>query len=250
MDPLYGFVLGHGAQTRLMASLNGVPLYRAELEPDGCTRSGVANHLLSPGENSFELVVDTLEPWGGVLFSLARDHNHAAPAFALRLPDLSRPDGPSIQSLPYVHHARFELTEITARPAFFAAPPADFGPDGTPELREAVQRFHGAILRGDVDAMVEEARLKIAEHRRIYPNEDELSEASSRAELAAFFASPAKVRPIAWDNVVFRRCSGGRVAFVTRRDGRPLIEAVNARGHTMRRDLWLTTYEGRWSVFL
>src|SRR5688572_21458997 len=73
MDRRYHYMLGHGTGVRLLASLNGVPFYRCEPSQTPMSRSGLANHLLRPDQNTFSIHIEVSDPASAVLFTLTAE---------------------------------------------------------------------------------------------------------------------------------------------------------------------------------
>jgi hypothetical protein len=58
-----------------------------------------------------------------------------------------------------------------------------------------------------------------------------------------------KSEPYQPEAMRFDSHAGGRVAYVTRRDGRRAIDATAEDGRRVSTDLWLTRVAGQWRIF-
>ena len=248
-DPHYYYMLGHSPETRLLASLNGIPFFRTDDEPGGATRTSVADHLLVPGKNTFRLEIVEALHWGGISFSLAWEHEHDDATFECRWPDILGETPLRDVKFPFIHHAEFEVEEPLRRPVWMDAPVSVFGPEGTPELREAVKDLHATWSSGDVPRILDAIQLKVDEFHSTYPEDSTFTRESTASQIAAFFTLPTRPRPHQPEALRYDACANGRVAYVTRKDrGYPIhIEATETK--RMRTDLWLTRHEGRWRLF-
>jgi len=86
--------------------------------------------------------------------------------------DLRGRPPPQFQREPLHHRQTFRIEEPLPTPLYFHAEPASFGCEGTPDLRDAVQRIHGALERGDHEGFLDELSLRFECDERAYPDED------------------------------------------------------------------------------
>lgn len=162
--------------------------------------------------------------------------------------DLTPPPDPP---LPYLHVSRFRVDDRNPRPVYLDSPPADFGPEGTPEQHEAVRRVYRAFQSGDADAFLSEHALKLSERQRAYPDNNAFALANQRIEVAGHFNHTWQVRPTEMKELYFDRRADGRVAHVTRIGDGYALEARSddPEDNYFATDLFLTQHDGAWRVF-
>lgn len=244
----YSFtVRGHGWAR---AYLNDLPLHRGD-GPGASSISGSADHLLVPGDNT--LAVEVLQAEGGrtVTASVYGVDPHATPmkqdmlhAFSFTAP------APEQQAWPFYHESRFHA-DTTFEPVWLRAPPATFGPQGTPQMRAAVAELHAAVAAGDVDRFNELNALRLSEIERASPGVTAASAETRRAVARQFFSYDLKAEPLDLDGLRFVPRAGGRIAHVTRVDGRQALLAVGQKEPACRlaADLLLVQHDGAWRLW-
>jgi hypothetical protein len=259
----YYYDLHHGAGIALRALLNDLPFYRSA-GAEAAAVTAPANHLLVPGENV--LTLEIAPPSKSVAAAVAREP--PAPGalegvrFALRIDDeddtvvhaASWPDPAKKREPPTTITARFKVNGGFGRPVYLDAPRARFERKGTPDQREAVREIYRALEKGDAQAFLRLTELKLAERERANPGVPDLAVARQRARLLERFAKRWTLRSVdvkTLKDLVFESRAEGRVAYVTRADGGPALEAVAASDptNTLATDIFLTRVTGAWKVF-
>ncbi len=109
--------------------------------------------------------------------------------------------------------------------------------------------FHGAVARNDADAFVRLVDLKSAEAMAAYEGDASFSLADARQGAVEYFSGHALARPLDFDEIVFEPRADGRVAYVSRVDWGPAVEASTSEGRGFATDLWLTRHDGAWKIF-
>lgn len=242
-------MLGRGTGVRLLASLNGVPFFRCEAGRVPGSRSGLCNHLLRPGHNLFSIEIECADPSSNVVFSITSEADLDGSVFGFAWPNVWQSLPLAERRFPFVHTETFEVQGISRSPVYLDAPPADFDADETARLHEAVARFHEALRLRDVDAVVREGSLKIAEFHRFYPDDPGATEEGTRRAFEDLFSSPTVTRGLEPERLVIRRCVDGRAAYITGSAGRPALNVMSREGTELSRDVWLTRSGGRWRLF-
>lgn len=267
----YYYDLHQGTGVAVRALLNDLPFYRgngAEL----VAITAPANHLLLPGENVLTLelapppkaVAAALakeQPTpgavaGGVRFALMIDDEDDTVVHRASWPEPIARDGAPAppRSLPATLTTRFKVEGGVGRPVYLDAPRARFERKGTPEQRDAVREIFRALEKGDVAAFLRTSELKLAERERANPGSPEHAVAQQREKIQKRFAKKWQLRSMdtkSLRDLVFESRAEGRVAYVTRADGGPAVEAVSASdpGNTLAMDIFLTRVGGTWKVF-
>ncbi|MFO0758402.1 MAG: hypothetical protein U0359_18060 [Byssovorax sp.] len=256
----YYFRFHQGTGVAVRAYLNDLLFYKGD-GAESMTITSPCNHLLVPGENVFFLEVTeapkpAFAPFveGPVRFSLMIDDDEDTVVHRADWPELWKLLPSEERCLPTLYTSRFQADEALPKPIYEGAPRAEFGPEGTPELREAVRRAFQAYASGDVERFLDEFGLRLADRQRFYPDIPELSLAQQRPKIAANLAEKWHMRPTdleKFEDIVFEPRAGGRVCFVTRRGGGYAIEAVNASdpSSVFTTDLFLTQQAGVWRIF-
>ncbi len=258
----YSFSLVHGPLLTVRATLGDLPFYRGR-GGERASLTGPANHLLSPGDNV--LTLDLEAPSSAAAAALAAAPPHLT--FTLRVDDeadtrvhaVSAAEiwaelRPEQRKLPWKHVSCFHADTRLVRPVCAESPRARFTRDGTPEQKEAVREIYRAFESGDAQAFLRAIKLELEEKQRAYPDVAELSVTRRREKIAARFAKKWRIRPIdlrSLRELSFESRLEGRVAFVTRRDGGPAIEAVAAgdASNRVEMDLLLMRKGSAWRVF-
>jgi hypothetical protein len=249
MDRRYHYLIGHGEKVQMTASLNDVPFYRSVPSSRPTTRSGLANHLLKPGTNTFRLEIEQSSPGAAIAFSLTADDDRDRSVHRCVWPNLWQNVARSEWKIPYTHEATFEVTGTTLEPVYLEAAEGAFGPAGNDALHEAVTRFQSVLAQRDSAGVVREGALKIAEYRKFYPEESEFSADGTKSKFDRFFSAGTWTPPFDAKSLQYRSCSNGRVAHVTGRGGHDAIEVRRQGGGALTRDLWMTNVGGRWQLF-
>jgi len=144
----------------------------------------------------------------------------------------------------------FELDFTPLPRAWWSAPRASFGCSGTPEMHQAVAAAHAALGARDLDAWIAAIELETTEYGMAFGTGATEALADRRAMYQEMFAFPLTLATLEPRQLHFEARAAGRVAHVTRHDGRPVLDAVLADplGQLIRGDLLLTQHEGRWRV--
>lgn len=250
--------------------VNDVPLYRSPfVGPD--SRSGPLNYLLRPGENTLKielLKTGTPNPGTGdkqlnaVIFQVFITNNLDAPQtekldreilLDVRYPEIWDEAKQEHQHFPLYHEQSFELNMDLATPVFFNAPEAQFECEGTPELRQSVQRIYDLLEQGDYEAFLDELALKFASDQRAHAGDsDRLAGVRMqqwREELLRYEPKPNE--PLDFSKLHFEPRRNGQVAIVTRHDDGFALEALCELDPKRRiiTDLFMVQHQGRWRVF-
>jgi hypothetical protein len=155
------------------------------------------------------------------------------------------------RTLPIRYETVFCPTGDMFSPGFLDASAESFGPEGTPDLVDAVRRLHAALQEGDAGRFIDELALKFDESERAYPGWPGSTRGEARSELAELCAQRLVVRPFEVDKLRFEQRSGGRVAVVHHADGGNVLDAYSLDDPEVRigARLVLTKHRGRWAVF-
>ncbi len=253
----YAFRLRQGPKTIARASLNDLPFFRAPSSAFQDT-ARACDHLLVPGEN-----VLALELWDGPPSPDSPEHRgpvHLTVEVVETEEKLAQIAWPALAlaagqkneelALPWAHAVRFTIPEEHPR-AFYEGRPAERIPaEGTPDLRGAVRRIHDALSARNARAFVGEFQLKLEEQRRFYGDSPELDKEGLVGAYERRFADALAVEPIGDEDLTFEARAGGRVAYVTRRDGRPVLSArgVADPGQSFELDPLLVREGPKWSL--
>lgn len=212
-------------------SVNDVPFYRRAVDHNAAP-AGPFNHFLIPGEN---VVTMELTEVPGVLpanviagfdFKILREADDRV-LFHQRWPDFAAQYPEDQRKLPIVHTRSFAPDVDSPKPVWWDAPLGHFPLEGTPEQHEAVRMLHDAYARGDADGFLAATDLKMQLHQRYYGPIPETSPPAARARVESQLREPWDVRPLNVKELAFERHAGGRVAYVTRRDGGPALQALH-----------------------
>lgn len=257
------------------AWLNDLPLHKTPTRGPESMNSG-ANHFLVPGKNKLALEilrlpparakppppkegekpapeVDT-SPVGMKVYRVVDASTDPIQAEMIKEVDipvslgLTPWDNPD---LPFYHTVEFELPYPVPEPVYWRSPPVDFSCGGTPELIQAVVDVHEALASHDLRRFLELITLKHEAYSIAFPGETAATVERQRASVERFFAQRIAVKPLELTKLHFEPRLGGRVAFVSGWDDRPVLEAVaeDHPGLALRANLLLTQHEGRFRVF-
>jgi hypothetical protein len=248
----YYFMISQGPHSLVRAWLNDVPFYRFYGD-DPVNRAGPAIHLLVPGENTFAIEIDRAPPESQVFFELLIDWDHESPVVYFEWPREAK-HLPHEQRTPFRFETRFTPPGEIFSPAFLRASREEVPCEGTPDLREAVRRFHAAVETRDLDGFCEGLAWKARENERAYPDWPDSSASDMRADMAGFFREDLRVRPLSLDEVHFEPRADGRLVHATHLGGGFLIDAISMDktpdGETARvsMDLTLSRIDGEWRI--
>lgn len=258
------------------AWLNDLPLHKVPTRGP-LSMNGGANHLLVPGKNRLSLEILTMPdrqpppppppesggapqkvvhvlPVGMKVYQII-DPN-AEPLTASEMATVDLPVSLGLHPwekppLPLFHEVEFDLPFPVAEPVYWRAPPADFPCSGTPELAAAVTEVHDALMNRDLQRFQDLLSLKHEVYAAAFPGEPTAALDRQRSASEKFFGLRYRVKPLDLAKVHFEPRAGGRVAFVSGWDDRPVLEAVaeDQPGLSLRANLLLTRHDGRWRVF-
>lgn len=257
------------------AWLNDLPLHKTPTRGPS-SMSGGANHLLVPGKNRLSLEILTLPvtappppppedgspakkhvdvlPAGLKIYQIL-DAN-AEPMTAEVVIEVDLPTALGLKAweqpaLPLYHEATFELPFPVSEPVYWRSPPADFSCAGTPELVAAVSAVHEALTQRDLRRFQELISLKHEAFAAAFPGDPAAALDRQRAASEKFFQLRYLTKPLDLAKVHFEPRAGGRVAYVSGWDDRPVLEAVAEEnpGLSLRANLLLTQHDGHWRVF-
>jgi hypothetical protein len=154
------------------------------------------------------------------------------------------------RQLPFEHEERFVLDPFDFTPSWLSVPAAEFGPEGTAELREAVRAVHAAVDSGDVDGFLDLIALKLEDTAHAYPSQAHATVPARHELFRELFALKPRPRKLDFGELRFDARRGGRVAHVYRTDGGPALEAVAELdpAHRLKADLLLAQVRGSWRV--
>jgi len=236
-------------------SVNDIPFYRRVVDHHA-SPSGPFNHMIVPGENvvTLELAeVPGVVPANVVSVFEFRVQREADDRYLFRAkwPELAKEYPEEQRQLPIVHVRTFEPEFETPMPIWIDAPRDFFPSDGTPEQHDTVRELHEAYRRGDADAFLGATQLKLAEHAKFYGQTPELAPAAAKQRYAELLREPWDLDPYEPEALVFEQHADNRVAYVTRRDGGPALNATHKTDPTQawRPNLLLTRVSGRWRIF-
>ncbi len=248
--------------------VNGLPIFKGRyIGPS--SRSGDLNPYLKNGENELTIELRMIKhPEGHRLEDAVRVQlyevlNMDAPENeVLKTRDVVLAQYPQIldaserehKELPFFYRTTFDPgIEGLPDPPYLDAPTAEFGCEGTPELRDAVARFVGALASGDHDDFLDQMKLKFTHGERSMRGFEEKTAAHKRRVFHEYFLQfGPKPAPLDMGELHFEPLHDGKVAFVTRHDGGYAVSASCERSneHAMETDLLLTRVGRGWSIFL
>lgn len=272
-DPYY-FALRFREGVFGRAWLNDLPVQQVPTYgPD--SMHGGANHLLVPGKNKLALEVLKLPrllpppppipgqppvekvdilPVGMKVYQV-KDPN-AEPLEAIEMVNVELPVALGLRvwerpELPLYYEAEFDLPFPVPEPVYWRSPPADFSCGGTPELVKVVTEVHEALMNRDLRRFQDLLSLKHEAFAAAFPGEPAAALDRQRSASEKFFSLRYVVKPLDITRVHFQPRSGGRVAYVSGWDDRPVLEAVaeDQPGLSLRANLLLTQHDGQWRVF-
>lgn len=253
----YACRLRQGPKTIARVTLNDLPFVR---DPSSAFRDTArpCSHFLVPGENWL-----TLEVWDGPVSpdspqlqgpvdvmiqeietekTLARI---AWPAFAINA-------GQKLEALemPFYFTTKFELPEEHPKPRYDGLPNESIPEEGTADLLDAVARLRESLASRNAKAFVGENALKLDEQRRFYGDSRDFDPSGLVAAYERRFQDPLAVQPVEPAELRFEGRAKNRVAYVTRKDGRPTISArgVLDPGQSYELDPLFVRHDGRWTL--
>ncbi len=233
--------------------VNDVPFYRRVYDSHEAP-AGPANHLLLEGENEVTIHIDSIEPDPYMIRSFEleflRESDKSA-VFRARFPDYLKQYPEEERKTPFTHKQKFLYSEPSPKPLWLDAPRESFPSEGNREQHEAVAELHRAYGSADIDAFLSAMELKTAEFTKFYGSLPELAPEAARASYGQVLREPWDLVPLDPNELLFSRHCDGRVAYVTRRDGRPALFAQHKQdpGRTWNANLLLTRATGRWRIF-
>jgi len=250
----YYYLIKHPPGFVANISVNDVTFYRRYSDYHQAP-NGPFNHWMVEGVNVVHLVLVQETPKPGMDFKFSMEilrFEDDAPIFQMNFPQLLALHPPEEQALPVTHQTIFRFDEISPRPIWMDAPEADFPPEGNAEQRAVVAALHDAKSRGDLDDFIKLTEIKRTALERFYGPNPEETEAALRATYAPILSEPWEVDPLDFNQLMFERRAGGRVAYVTRKDGGPALFAKHKTDpeRTWEPTLYLTQVNGKWRIFL
>lgn len=237
----YAFRLRQGPATIARASFNDLPFFK-DVSTAWRTTADNADHLLVPGENTM-----TLDLWDGppspdsptikgpVELTVLRCEGEEVieliswPTFAIQAGQ-----DPMALEMPFTWTVKFTLPDDHLKPAYAANPPEEIPREGTPELHAAVAAMHDALARQDARAFVSSFRIKLEDFGRFYGNPREASEGMLIGAYEARFSKKYDVAPLEPELLVFESRADKRAAYVTRKDGKPVLSARREEGEDIQ----------------
>jgi hypothetical protein len=174
----------------------------------------------------------------------------AVSLFRTSFPACMRQQPPERWRTPCYVEQLFALDFTPIARAWWSAPRATFGCGGTPQMHEAVAATHAALGARDLDGWLSAIELEVTEYAMAFGTGATEALTTRRSMYEEAFAFPLTLAPLEPAQLHFEARAGGRVAQVTRHDGRPVLDAmvVSPLGQRIRGDLLLTQHEGRWRV--
>jgi hypothetical protein len=150
------------------------------------------------------------------------------PTFLPKLPEEER-------KLPCSIRGTFTAEGVIPKPIWADSSPGPVPERGSPELLKTVFGLHQAFAKRDGDALLELGSLKIEDLQRYFGKLPSTDVASLRKENEEMFKEPWDVMPFRPEDLRFRSCAMGRVAYATSVDGGP---ALLARHKTDPGQVW------------
>ena len=252
--------------------LNDLPLSKGiYIGPE--TASSVINHFLVPGENEVAVELLKVRPPDNANMDVARVKQDQFELLFYKIRNLGAPESEPIlrndichvrypnfmegapqehQRIPFYFQGKFKPEVEVASPVFESAPEDSFGCDGTPELQQAVTRVFDLLENRDWDGFLDELELKFTHAQGVYPGEVKHTYAYKRKlfheEMFPYVPVPER---LSMADLHFQPLRGGRVAYVTKKDGG---YAMNARCEKdpktfIRTDFLFVKHQDRWRVF-
>lgn len=248
----YYYMISLGQRSSVRAWMNDVPFFSHAGER-GLNRNGPIVHLLRGGENVFAIEIDRAPLESQIFFEVNLEGDHDAPAFYFEWPREAK-HLPPRERLPFRFEGRFRPPGELFEPAWTRAPAQEVPCAGTWELQEAVRRLHAAVEGRDLDAFASAMALKGAEMARAYPGWAEASMDDMRADMAGFFRTRLRVRPLDLGRLHFVPRADGRLVHVEHLDGGFVIDAISEElgpeGEVSRVSMnpTFTRHDGEWKV--
>lgn len=255
--------LYHSPGTLVRVWVNDLPMY--DRAPEKMTTGNFpATPWFQPGENEIVIEVNDAPPAPGLknipssfellLFGEGKEdsvgvpakiplYDQKYPAFMSRLP-------PEEQKLPARWRGTFRPEGPIPEPIWADAPAGPIPENGTPELWKVMHEMHRAFGQKDVDAMIAATTLKLEDQRRYHGNHPRLQLNELRQENHEMLQEPWDLAPFEPSRMRFRSCAGGRVAYATRDDGGPALEARHPSGqHAWKFKPLLMRRGADWQIF-
>jgi hypothetical protein len=240
--------------------INDLPLYET-LVRGQVGANGPINELLVPGENEVSI---------RLLRDIDRDYQHYYFRFYVfkviggtaeqpeidilhdvRFPQRFEEADAVRKKAPFHHLGRFDPRIETHMPPHLSLPSLDVPDEGTPSLRDAVAALHESLAAGDLDRYLDLSALNIALRDDAYAGTAEHSAGAQRKVFADFFSRPLEVAPLDPAELHFEARAGGRVVYVRRVDGRPVLAARQKDDPTelLTARLTFIAQDGRWQRY-
>lgn len=255
--------LYHAPGTLVRVWLNDLPMY--DRAPDKMTTGNFpATPWFQPGENEIVIEVEPAAPAPGarnipssfelLLFGEGPEDSRGVPAklplYQQKYPAFLAQLPVEEQKLPARIRGTFTPEGAIPAPIWADATPGPLPPLGTPELWRVMREMHRAFAHKDVDAMLAATTLKLEDQRRYHGDHPRLQLHELRRENHEMLQEPWDLAPFEQDRLRFRACAGGRVAYATRDDGGPALEARHPSGqHAWKFKPLLLRRGADWQIF-
>lgn len=212
--------------------INGFPA--EAIGPGEILNNSRVNHWLVDGTNSIEIQLDlppgmrTAPPGALIQVTLARDAN---PLYTYEGPEQQRQGDPSI-SYPRSIRAHFESGTRFGPWIWQQAPLLTERPELVSQASAAAVALYHAMSARDLDMVMAMLRPKIDEVSRAHGLDEERSRRGERQFFASLFSKEDwALLPLEPESTAVQLYAEGKVALITRRDGRQIIRSIpNANG--------------------
>jgi hypothetical protein len=267
---LHNLAMSHDTLARVY--VNDLPLFRGTAWGPISQNAGI-NYLLVPGENELRVELlrapkpapgvkveaepdpeNDIDPRQSVELKIFKPIAHGSHDVEMihvcRFPDVWTNVAEADRRIPYHHVAQFDPEVDVAPPAFLSSAPVQFGCEGTPDLHAAVRELHAAMVAKDAQLLIDLMSLQISQYASAFEGTAGTTVTEQEEAYAELFAEDVVTSPLDEGQLHFTPRAGGRVAEVTRLDGRPVFEILN-RGDTMMghaSDPVFTQHRGQWRV--
>jgi hypothetical protein len=254
----YAYRLRQGPKTLVRICFNDLPVVR---QPSRGSKDDLrpADHLLVPGKNTMRLEIWDGPPSPdspgirGIVELTLHEIESERMLGQIFWPHVAVELGlPEDKHLPFRHEIELDIPETHPPPVYAGSPREEIPPTGTPAQREAVARLHDALVRQDARAFVDQNALKLAENKRFFGATASNDEAAIRSAYEARFAKKLVVAPLDEGLLRFEPRSEGRVCYVTRTDGLPVLraEVAGEPGQFFAADPVFVRDRGDWTLLL